>query len=233
MSICLSIWMSACLFICLSACLSVCLSECSHICLFAFLHVYLSVYLNVRMFVYLPLCMSICLSIWMSACSSIDQWLVSEMQRVAFSRIAIIEVCPACVYRRWCTRCKRVEMNLPVFSPYFRPQKKPCNDVLDDINVLFEGQRCESSSLWRSNMIIFCQRWLSEQTSLLPTHGKSLIRFRWVYLHLTLAYSKGQDRGHADILNISQRVTDGQTLNTSEIAYWLSIGVFTPDLYPL
>ena len=47
-----------------------------------------------------------------------------------------------------------------------------------------------------------------EQTLLLPTHRKSLIGFRLVYLHLTLTHFKGQGQDYAHFDCISETVTD-------------------------
>ena len=58
-----------------------------------------------------------------------------------------------------------------------------------------------------------------------------------VCLHLTLAYSKGQSHDHDQILNVttSQTATDRTSIviaNTQEVAYRLSIGIFTFNLGP-
>ena len=82
------------------------------------------------------------------------------MQRVALSPLPIVDLCmcvyvcvSVCVYASlWITQ-KRFEINPPFFHQLVG-HKKPYNDVFGDIvardlDLLFEGQRFESRSIWK------------------------------------------------------------------------------------
>ena len=183
MSVCVCVCVYVCVCVCVCACVCVCVCVCVRAC----------VCVCERACVRLSVCVCVCAGACVSACGCVC---------VCVCVCACRSVCVClCVPRRWIA-WKRFEINPSLFT-ICRQHKTPCNEVFDDFVPhdldLFWRSKIRIDIILVDYTWLSHKRWQIEQTMLLPTHRKTLIGFRLVYLHFTLANSKGQSQGHANV----------------------------------
>ena len=170
--VCVCVFVCFCVFLCVCACACVCTCLCMCVCAPACLCVYVCVCVCIYV---CPWAVCLCVCVYVCVC-----------------------VCP---YASMVNHRKTAWEKFAMFSPSCRPQRKSSNDVFCDVvahvfDLVFESKKnrietkCDIARI--RPMRLSRKRWQIEQALPWPTHMKSLIGFRLVYIHLTMYHSKGQ-----------------------------------------